>query len=80
MALTNYLMHSLICLFIFTGAGLGLVGSLSRAELYVVVVAIWLLQLIISPWWLSRYRYGPLEWLWRGLTYGSWPQLRRAEE
>ena len=79
MALTNYLMHSLICLFIFTGAGLGLVGSLSRAELYVVVVAIWLLQLIISPWWLSRYRYGPLEWLWRGLTYGSWPQLRRAE-
>lgn len=78
MALTNYLMHSLICLFIFTGTGLGLVGTLSRAELYVVVVAIWLLQLIISPWWLSLYRFGPLEWFWRGLTYGAWPQFRRA--
>jgi uncharacterized protein len=71
MALSNYLMHSLICLFIFTGAGFGLVGELERWALYVVVFAIWLLQLWLSPWWLARYRYGPAEWLWRTLTYGS---------
>jgi len=71
MALSNYLMHSLICLFIFTGAGLGLTGALERWALYLVVLAIWLLQLWLSPWWLVRYRYGPAEWLWRTLTYGS---------
>ena len=77
MALTNYLMHSIICLFVFTGAGLALVGELSRASIYVVVVAIWLLQLWLSPWWLARYRFGPLEWLWRSLTYGTRQPLAR---
>ena len=77
MALTNYLMHSVICMFIFTGAGFALVGELTRAQLYIVVVAIWALQLTVSPWWLGRYRFGPLEWLWRGLTYGSFPANRR---
>ena len=71
MALSNYLLHSLICLFIFTGAGLGLVGQLERWALYLIVLAIWTLQLWLSPWWLGRYRYGPAEWLWRTLTYGS---------
>ncbi len=80
MALTNYLMHSLICLFVFTGAGLALVGELSRAQLYLVVGGIWILQLALSPWWLARYRFGPVEWLWRGLTYGRWPRLRPAPE
>lgn len=79
MSLTNYLMHSLIALFLFTGAGLGLVGQLQRWQLYVVVFAIWLLQLILSPWWLAHYRYGPVEWLWRGLSYGSWPTLKIKE-
>ncbi len=77
MALTNYLLHSLLCLFIFTGAGFGLVGELHRWQLYFVVVGIWLLQLWLSPWWLARYRFGPVEWLWRGLTYGAWPALKR---
>ena len=53
MALTNYLGHSLICLFLFTGAGLALVGELDRWQLYVVVIAIWGLQLWFSPWWPS---------------------------
>ncbi len=79
MALTNYLAHSLICLFIFTGAGFALVGELNRAQLYWVVVGIWLFQLWFSSFWLARYRFGPLEWLWRGLTYGAWPAIRRAE-
>ena len=77
MALTNYLMHSAIALFLFTGAGLGLVGQLSRWQLLVVVLAIWILQLLLSPWWLKRYRFGPLEWLWRALTYWQLPALRR---
>jgi len=78
MALTNYLMHSLICLFVFTGAGLGLVGELSRAQLYLVVFTIWGVQLWFSPWWLARYRFGPVEWLWRVLTYGERMPTRRA--
>lgn len=69
MALSNYLMQSLICLFLFTGAGFGLVGGLERWALYPVVIAIWILQLWLSPWWLERYAYGPAEWLWRTLTY-----------
>ena len=71
MALTNYLMHSLICLFLFTGVGLALVGELERWALYLIVFAIWAFQLWLSPWWLDRYAFGPAEWLWRTLTYGS---------
>jgi uncharacterized protein len=71
MALTNYLMHSLICLFVFTGAGFALVGQLERWALYLIVFAIWGLQLWLSPWWLGHFAFGPAEWLWRTLTYGS---------
>ena len=71
MALTNYLMQSLLALFIFTGAGLGLVGELHRWQLYFVVLCIWIVQLWFSSWRLARFRYGPVEWLWRALTYGQ---------
>jgi uncharacterized protein len=77
MALTNYLMQSLIAMMIFTGAGLGLVGQLPLWQLYGVVLPIWLLQLGLSTWWLNRFYYGPIEWLWRALTYGKFPTLRR---
>ena len=77
MALTNYLMHSLICGFIFTGMGLGLMGQLDRPILYCVVFGIWALQLWLSPYWLSRYKFGPVEWLWRYLTYGTAPAIVR---
>ncbi len=69
MALTNYLMHSVICLIVFTCVGFGLFGKLQRYELYYVVLAIWIFQLIVSPIWLSYFRFGPAEWLWRSLTY-----------
>lgn len=78
MALTNYLTQSLICLLIFTGAGLARYGQLARHELYYVVVAIWVVQLIWSPLWLRHFRYGPAEWLWRSATYWRWQPLRRA--
>jgi uncharacterized protein len=77
MALTNYLAQSVICLFVFTGAGFALFGQLDRHQLYFVVLAIWVLQLAWSPWWLARYRYGPMEWLWRSLTRWQRQPLRR---
>jgi uncharacterized protein len=78
MAFTNYLLTSIICAFVFYGFGFGLYGELRRHQLYYVVGAIWLLQLVVSPIWLSRYRFGPLEWLWRWLTYGAKPTMRRV--
>ena len=78
MALSNYLMHSVFALVLFTGAGFALVGELERWVLYPIVATIWAIQLVLSPWWLSRYQFGPCEWLWRGLSYGQLPRLRRA--
>ena len=78
MALTNYLMQSLICAVIFTGLGFGLLGDWQRIELYGVVIAIWAFQIWLSAFWLQRYRLGPLEWVWRALTYGSAPSIKRA--
>ncbi|MFZ9003243.1 MAG: DUF418 domain-containing protein [Robiginitalea sp.] len=77
MALTNYVMHSVICAFVFTGIGFSLYGQLERHELYYVVLGIWLFQLITSPIWLKYFRFGPLEWLWRSLTYGKKQRFRR---
>ena len=74
MALTNYITQSVICNVIFIG--FGLFGQLRFHEIYYVVFAIWVAQLIVSPLWLKSYRYGPLEWLWRRLTYGQPVRLR----
>ena len=77
MALTNYIMHSIICMIVFTGAGFGLFGKLQRYELLYVVFCIWLFQLIISPIWLRYFEFGPLEWLWRRLSYLQTPPFRK---
>jgi uncharacterized protein len=69
MALTNYLVHTIICTTFFLGFGFGMFGKLQRYELYYVVFSIWLIQLIYSPIWLRYFRYGPAEWAWRSLTY-----------
>jgi uncharacterized protein len=69
MALSNYLMQSILCTTLFEGWGLGLFGKLDRTQLLGVVVAIWLIQLAVSPLWLRYCRFGPMEWLWRSLTY-----------
>jgi len=79
MAFTNYIMHSLICNFIFLGYGLSLYGQLERYELYYIVFGIWIFQLIASPIWLKYFRFGPLEWLWRSLTYWERQPFRRAQ-
>ena len=69
MALTNYITQSIICTLIFYGHGLGLFERVSAPGQVGIVVAIWTLQLAWSPWWLARFRFGPLEWIWRSATY-----------
>ncbi len=54
---------------LFYGYGLGLFGHIGRFNLWWFILGIWLFQLIVSPWWLARYQFGPAEWLWRSLTY-----------
>ncbi|MEM1098160.1 MAG: DUF418 domain-containing protein [Planctomycetota bacterium] len=79
MAFTNYLAQSVICTLLFYGtvSPYPLFGRLGYAEQMLVVVAVWALQLAWSPWWLKRFRMGPMEWLWRWFSYGTRPALRR---
>lgn len=77
MALTNYVMHSIICAFVFYGIGFSLFGQLQRYELYYVVFSIWIFQLVASPIWLKYFKFGPLEWLWRSLTYQQRQPFKR---
>lgn len=79
-ALSNYLLQTVICTTIFYGHGLGLYGSVDRVGQLGVVLGVWAVQLIASPLWLRRYRFGPAEWVWRTLTYGTRQPLRRAAE
>ena len=69
MALTNYISQSVLCTLFFYGHGLGMFGRLSALGQVGGVLAVWALQLAWSPWWLRRFRFGPLEWLWRTATY-----------
>jgi uncharacterized protein len=78
MAFTNYIFHSLVCTTLFYGFGFGWFGKLQRYELYYVVAAIWIFQLAFSPLWLRRFRYGPIEWAWRSLTYWRRQPMRLA--
>lgn len=77
MALTNYLMHSVILTTVFYGFGIGLYGQVPRAAQMLFVIAVVGFQLLLSPWWLARYRFGPVEWLWRSLSYGRRQPMRR---
>jgi uncharacterized protein len=77
MALTNYLMQTVLCSLIFYGYGLALFGSVPRIGQAGILVAIWALQLWWSPLWLDRFRFGPMEWLWRSLSYLKRQQFRR---
>ncbi len=77
-ALTNYLLQTVLCTLVFYGHGLGWFGSVDRVGQIGVVAAVWAVQLVASPLWLSRFRFGPAEWAWRSLTYGARQPLRRA--
>ena len=75
MALTNYLTHSVVALIFFVF--LGLWGALERHQLYYIVFSVWAVQLVVSPIWLKHFHFGPVEWLWRYLTYGKAPPFRK---
>jgi len=78
MALSCYLLETIICSTIFYGHGLGLYGSVERTGQAAIVAAVWLALLAFCPWWMRRFRFGPFEWLWRSLTYWRFqPLLRR---
>ncbi|MEM6642585.1 MAG: DUF418 domain-containing protein, partial [Bacteroidota bacterium] len=85
MALTNYLFQSLICCLLFQSYGFGLFGVVNPLFFTLIGLSILIIQIIYSNWWLSKYQYGPAEWLWRSLTYGrqqamkSLPDLRTSQ-
>lgn len=76
-AFTNYIGTSVLMMLVFHGWAGGLYGDLNRPQLYLVVLGAWAVMLLWSKPWLERFRYGPLEWLWRCLTYGRLFPLRR---
>jgi uncharacterized protein len=78
MALTNYVGTSVVCTLLFNGYGLGFFGRFSRIQLYLVVAVVWAAQLALSRVWLSHFRFGPVEWLWRSLTYLQRQPMRVA--
>jgi uncharacterized protein len=70
MALTNYLLQSVIASLVFYGYGLAMWGRVGYAGMVALAAAVFAVQVVASRWWLGRYRFGPLEWAWRWLTYG----------
>ncbi len=78
MALTNYLMHSALCVALSYGFGLALWWRIGASTAMAIAAAIIVLQIPLSAWWLSRFRFGPIEWIWRRLTYGRPLPLRAS--
>ena len=78
MALTNYLTQSFVIAFVLfgVGPGLALAGKIGTTALLGIVIVFYVAQMLFSRWWLQRFAYGPVEWLWRALTYGKMPAMR----
>lgn len=79
-AFSNYLMQSIVTSILFLGWGFNLAGRFDYAAQLLIVLAIWLVQLIISPIWLQHFRFGPAEWLWRSLTYWKRQPMRKTAD
>ena len=77
MALTNYVMQSVLGTFFFYGWGLGTIGTIPHRYTFLIGLGVILLQMAISTWWLKIFRYGPLEWAWRSATHFRWFPLKR---
>jgi uncharacterized protein len=78
MAFTNYILHSVIFGLIFFGYGFGLFGQMGAASALLLVGIVYCFQTLFSAYWLSRFRFGPLEWLWRSITYNRAQPMRQA--
>ena len=79
MAATNYLTQNLAMFFTLYGFGLGLLPYAGDAFCVTVALIFFSIQIPASRWWLSRFRFGPVEWLWRAATYGHWPSMQRRQ-
>ena len=77
MALTNYLSQSVFLVVLFYGVGFGLLGKIGSAACVLICLVLFALQIVVSGWWLNRFRFGPTEWVWRSLTYGHRQPMRR---
>jgi uncharacterized protein len=78
MALTTYLVQSVVCTSLFYSYGLGWFGRVGYTGMFAITLVLFALQMAVNTWWLRRYRFGPVEWLWRTLTYGRAPAMRVA--
>ncbi len=79
MTLTNYISQNILGAFIFSGIGLGIADTMPYWFYFSLAVFIFVVQLFISKWWLSKYNYGPIEWLWRSASYREWFPLRKIQ-
>lgn len=79
MALTNYLMQSVICCWIFMGYGLGFFANVGPAILTILAIIIFAIQIVFSYYWLQYFRFGPMEWIWRMLTYRQLQPIYRTK-
>ena len=79
-ALTNYLTESVLCTVFYYNYTTGLYGRVGPAVDLIPTVVLYGSQVLFSNWWLARYRFGPMEWLWRGMTYGKLPTMRKQPE
>ena len=77
MAFSCYIVETLVSTLVFYGHGLGLFGTVDRLQQMVFTFAVWVVLLVVAPLWLARFQYGPLEWLWRSLTYGRFEPFGR---
>ena len=78
MAFTNYILQTIICTTLFYGHGFGLFGSVERTGQIGIVLGIWIFEIALSQLWLKNFRFGPLEWLWRSLTYWKFQPIKRS--
>ncbi|MBD3266631.1 DUF418 domain-containing protein [bacterium] len=77
-ALSNYLLQTVICTTLFYGHGFGLFGQVERSGQVLIVLCVWISQLLITALWLQYFRLGPIEWIWRSLTYKQFQPLRQT--
>ena len=78
MALTNYLVQSIVCTLVFYGYGLGFFEHMPRLWQVPFALGLFAVQVLYSQWWLQRFRFGPAEWLWRSITYWQLQPMQRA--
>jgi uncharacterized protein len=80
MAVTNYLMQSVVAQLYFTGLGFGRIGKLTPLDTHLFPICLFVFQIVASRLWLQRFEFGPVEWLWRYFTYGKASRMRKVPD